>query len=106
MADKKSKFLDLLHDELREPASPARGKDKRHPVRSSDEYERIKREAAADVDELYEMIIEQIRDGISDIDRTVGPIAEPMAEQLAKGAVSDVFEAAAEVLKAQIRGRS
>lgn len=81
----------------------------RHPARESSLYEAQKTEVAAEVDELCDRLVREIKSGIAEIDQTVGPIAEPLEEQLAKGAVSDVFEAAAQVLKTQIRdnaGRS
>lgn len=77
--------------------------DKRHPVRNSYEYEEIKHEAVEALDALYARIVSDIKDDIADIDTTVGDIAEPMADKLAKGAVADVFEAAAEELKKEIR---
>lgn len=55
------------------------------------------------LDSVCERLIEEMRDDIAAIDSTVGRIAEPMADQLAKGAVADIFDAAADVLKAQIR---
>lgn len=79
--------------------------DKRHPIRNSPEYENLRWTAAEEIDALYERIVRELKDDIRAIDSTVGHIAEPMADQLAKGAVADVFEAAAEVLKKQIRDR-
>ena len=77
--------------------------DKRHPIRNSPEYENLRWAAAEEIDALYERIVRELKDDIRAIDSTVEHIAEPMADQLANGAVADVFEAAAEVLKKQIR---
>lgn len=105
-----SSFLARLRQTLRETGERRVADQKgRHPARESNLYETQKTEAAAAVDELCDRLVREIQSGIAEIDDTVGPIAEPLEEQLAKGAVSDVFEAAAQVLKSQIRrnaGRS
>lgn len=106
MSEEATVFLKRMRSKLSEDSGDSSPDDKRHPARVSPEYARIKWEMASEVDLLCDRIVREIKAGIADIDCVVGPIAEPMAEQLAKGAVSDVFEAAAEVLKAQIRGRA
>lgn len=99
-------FLDRLRRTLRESeASPAE-EEHRHPARNSRQYRKFKGEAAVEVDALCERLVQELKSGITEIDQTIGSIAEPLDDQLARGAVSDVFEAAAEVLKGQIRKRS
>lgn len=99
-------FLKKLRGVLLQSRKPARSVDQRHPVRDAEQYRVLEWEAAAEIDALYERMERDIRAGLADIENVIGPIAEPMADKLAKGAVSDVFAAAAEVLKAQIRGDS
>jgi hypothetical protein len=103
MSDRESQFLYRLRDRLRGEGDVRVGSDKRHPLRNSTGYDAIKWQAAGEIEALCERIVREIENGIADIDDVVAPIAAPLAEQLAKGAISDVFEAAAEVLKAQIR---
>lgn len=106
MNSEKKSLLNRIRTALESDGQDAPDKDKRHPLRSSPEYEELKWAAAKELDELYERIVLEIKRDISAIESTVGGIAQPMAEQLANGAVADVFEAAAEVLKARIRGAS
>ncbi|MBS1269482.1 MAG: hypothetical protein MAG794_00433 [Gammaproteobacteria bacterium] len=107
MTKEDSRFLDKLRDELRRNGGvETDGVEQRQLARDSGEYGQIKSEAAERIDALYAQIVRDIKEGLTEIDQTVGPIAEPMADELAKGAVSDVFEAAATVLKAQIRRNS
>ena len=106
MSRRGSPFLQRVRDKLRDPGDTDTGRDKRHPLRNSGAYHEIRWRAAEEIEALCDRIVRDIEEGILDIDNVVAPIAAPMAEQLAKGAVSDVFEAAAEVLKAQIRGDS
>lgn len=106
MTANESSFLERLQARLvRGGDEPAAG-SRRHPVRNAPQYQQIKRQAASEVDLLCERIVRQIKEGLDDIDAVVAPIAEPMAEQLAQGAVSDIFEAATQVLKEQIRQRA
>lgn len=86
-------------------AAPA-GYDQRAAARNSLEYDARRRAAVGEVEALCDRITRQIKRDLVDIENTVGPIAEPMADRLAKGAVADVFEAAAAVLKNEIRARS
>lgn len=102
MNARQSQFLYRLRNRLRAGDAKA-ADDRRHPFRKSPGYDEIKWQAACEIDALCERIVREIENGIADIDDVVAPIAAPLAEQLAKGAISDVFEAAAEVLKAQIR---
>ncbi|MGA8262596.1 MAG: hypothetical protein WB783_20480 [Arenicellales bacterium] len=97
-----SQFLYRLRERLRGTGAKAPD-DRRHPFRNGAGYDAIKWQAASQIDALCERIVREIENGIADIDDVIAPIAAPLAEQLAKGAISDVFEAAAEVLKAQIR---
>jgi hypothetical protein len=98
-----SSFLERLRLRLAEQGGDSAAHDKRHPARTSPEYQQIKWQAASEVDALCDRIIREIQNGLDDINNVVVPIAEPMAEQLATGAVLDIFEAAARVLQEQIR---
>lgn len=98
-----SEFLVRLREMLEETEARRVAEDQRHPARKSKDYLAQRREAAAEVEALCDRLISELKLGIAEIDRTVGPIAAPLGDQLAKGAISDVFEAAAEVLKSQIR---
>lgn len=106
MTGNDSSFLDRLRFQLAYPDGDPVAEDKRHPARKSPQYQQIKWRTASQVDALCERIIREIKSGLEDIDEVVLPIAEPMAEQLAAGAVSDIFEAAARVLQEQIRRES
>jgi hypothetical protein len=99
-------FLDRLRTELNENDASRAAEEHRHPVRRSRQYQAFKGEASVEVDALCERLVRELKSGIAEIDRTIGSIAEPLDDQLARGAVSDVFEAAAEILKAQARGNS
>ena len=98
-------FLDRLRSALGQSQKGPSQANQRHPARDSDEYRVLEQEAAAEIDALCERLEQDMRNGLADIEKVVGPIAEPMADQLAKGPESDVFAAAAEVLKGQIRGK-
>lgn len=104
MTQRETEFLSRLRSALQRTGTPAHSVDQRHPVRDAEQYRELALQAAAEVDAVYERLEREIRAGIADIEKVIGPIAEPMAEQLAQGAVSDVFAAAAEVLKSRIRG--
>ncbi|MDZ7839524.1 MAG: hypothetical protein U5R46_01705 [Gammaproteobacteria bacterium] len=104
MTQRETEFLSRLRGALQRAGKPAHSVDQRHPVRDAEQYRELELQAAAEVDAVYERLEREIRTGIADIEKVIGPIAEPMAEQLAQGAVSDVFAAAAEVLKSRIRG--
>lgn len=97
-------FLERLRRELESGGSDRTAKEQRHPARNNPKYGAFKSDAAAEVDALCERLVRDLRSSITEIDRTIGPIAGPLDDQLARGAVSDIFEAAAEVLKMQIRG--
>jgi len=103
MARENTRFLDRLRDELLAAAAPDPGHDQRHPARASPEYEQLKWHAAQDIDEMCDRVVADIRSSLDEIEKVVGPIAAPMADQLARGAVSDIFEAAAQVIKSDIR---
>lgn len=101
-----SSFLERLRLQLADQGGGSAADDKRHPARDSPQYQQIKWQAASQVDALCDRIVREIKSGLDDINRVVVPIAEPMAEQLAAGAISDIFEAAARVLQEQIRQRA
>jgi len=105
MSKRDSAFLDRLRSALGQSQKRGPEANQRHPARDADEYRMLEQEAAAEIEALCERLEQDMRNGLADIEKVVGPIAEPMADQLAKGAVSDVFAAAAEVLKDQIRGK-
>jgi len=102
MADNENRLSHRIRQVLKH-AQRKPAHHKRHPLRNSEQYQGIKSNAAEELDALYERIVQEIRGDIAAIDTTVGEIAEPMADKLAKGAVADMFEAAAEALKQEIR---
>lgn len=109
MTEQDSPFLNRLRKEIREADGGGGSQDYRHPARESRQYQALKGEAAAEVDALCERLVREFKTDIAEIDKTITQIAGSLDDQLARGAVSDLFEAAADVLKAQIRretGRS
>lgn len=104
MTKRDPEFLDRLRGALLHTGTPSHAADQRHPARDAEHYRELELQAAAEVDAVYERLERDIRAGLAEIEEVIGPIAEPMAMQLAQGAVSDVFAAAAEVLKSRIRG--
>lgn len=104
MSDDRAPFVSQMQRELQRNGVAAPGSEQRHPVRRSAQYQQLKMGAVTEVDALCERLVQQLRESIEEIDDTIAAVGSSHDEQLARGAVLDVFAAAAEVLKKQVRG--
>jgi len=104
MSDDERNFATRLRRELAQASQEQSRDSRRHPARDSPQYRELKHHTAGEIEELCERLVRELRISIEEIDRTVAEIADASEDQLARGAVSDVFDAAATALRKQVRG--